>query len=171
MQSTLYAQVEQILDVLPELTGSFELIIIDDGSTDATIEVADELARRYPQVLVVRHGVPRGSAAALQSGLRQSSGEVICVRDEHGGLPLDQVPKTWWAMHRAAAQDTAGRPLGGRVLARRHPALVGGFQMIQRKAIGSAGEIAATIGEGQPSATVCPGRPTRPNFLRPSRVS
>ena len=171
-QSTLYAQVEQILDVLPELTGSFEVIIIDDGSTDATIEVADELTRRYPQVVAIRHGTPRGSAAAVQTGFEHSSGEVICVRDERGGLPLDQVPKMWQAMHRpAAAKDTTGRPLSGPVLARRRPALPGGFQMIHRKAIGPLGEIAPHFSEGEPSTAAPASRPARPNFLRPVRVS
>ncbi len=170
-QSTLCVLVEQILDVLPELTGSFELIIIDDGSTDATIEVADELTRRYPQVVVVRHGTPRGSAAAVQTGFQRSSGEVICVRDERGGLPLDQVPKMWRAMHKAAAtQGATGRTLSGPLPARRRPALPGGFQMIHRKAIGPLGEIAAHLGDGEPSAA-CPSRPARPNFLRAARVS
>jgi hypothetical protein len=170
-QSTLYAQVEQILDVLPELTGSFELIIIDDGSTDATIEVADELTRRYPQVVVLRHGTPRGSAAAVQTGFQRSRGEVICVRDERGGLPLDQVPKMWRAMHKAAfTQETAGKPLGGPLSTRRRPALPGGFQMIHRKAIRSLEQLTAHLGDGEPSAA-CPSRPGRPNFLRAARVS
>jgi glycosyltransferase involved in cell wall biosynthesis len=171
MQSTLYAQVEQILDVLPELTGSFELIIIDDGSTDATIEIADELTRRYPQVVVVRHGTPRGSAAAVQTGFQRSRGEVICVKDDRGGLPLEQVPTMWRAMHKAAVgQETTGRPLNGPLSARWRPALSGGFRMIHRQAIGPLGEIAAQIGDGEPSAT-CPSRPGRPNFLRAARVS
>jgi GT2 family glycosyltransferase len=166
----LYAQVEQILDVLPELTGSFEVIIIDDGSTDATIEVADELTRRYPQVAVVRHGASRGTAAAVQTGFEHSSGEVICVRVDRGGLPLDQVPKMWRAMHKAAAaQDAAGGPLSGSVSARRRPAVPGGFALIHRKAIGPAGQIAPHFSDGEPSA--CPSRPGRPNFLRASRVS
>ena len=174
-QSTLYAQVEQILDVLAELTPSFELIIIDDGSTDATIEIADELTRRYPQVVAVRHGISRGSAAAVQSGLQRSSGEVICVKDERGGLPLDQVPTMWRAMDKAAAaaHPTTGRPLSGLVSARRRRALAGGFQIIHRKAIGPLGEISAHVCDGELSATAaaCPSRPARPNFLRAARVS
>ncbi len=173
-QSTLYAHVEQILEVLAELTASFELIIIDDGSTDATIEIADELTRRYPQVVVVRHGISRGSAAAVQSGLQHSSGEVICVKDEHGGLPLDQVPTMWRAMDKAvAAHPTTGRPLSELVSARRRRALPGGFQIMHRKAIGPLGEIAAHFCDGELSAaaTACPSRPARPNFLRAARVS
>ncbi len=94
------------------------------------------------------------------------------MKDEYGGLPLDQVPTMWRAMHKAAASgDTAGRPVNGPVSARRRPALPGGFQMIHRKAIGPLGEIAAHFCDGEPSAAACPSHPARPNFLRAARVS
>ena len=49
-QHRLERQVAEILDVLPELTSRFELMIIDDGSTDDSFEVARHLALKYPQV-------------------------------------------------------------------------------------------------------------------------
>ena len=49
-QSTLAPTVHKILDVVSELSEQIELLIIDDGSADATSEVAMDLTRHYPQV-------------------------------------------------------------------------------------------------------------------------
>jgi hypothetical protein len=89
-QSTLSATVHRLLDVLADLPGRFELIVIDDGSTDATIEVADELAACYPQVTAVRHSRPLGQEAAIRSGLRCSSGDIVLVHDRCGLRRIDR---------------------------------------------------------------------------------
>ena len=83
-QFDLTAKVQRLLDVLSDLPSPFELIVIDDGSTDATIEVADDLARRYPQVSALRHAKPKGQEAAIRSGLRRSDGDIVLVHDRCG---------------------------------------------------------------------------------------
>jgi glycosyltransferase involved in cell wall biosynthesis len=85
-QATLTTSVHEILDVVADSIDRFELLIIDDGSTDATIEVAHELTRHYPQVRVVRHGTPLGREAALRTGLKRSHGEVVVTQDENRGF-------------------------------------------------------------------------------------
>lgn len=87
-QTTLNASVHEVLDVVADSIDRFELLIIDDGSTDATCEVAHELARHYPQVRVVRHGTPQGREAALRTGLKRSRGEVVVTQDESQGFRL-----------------------------------------------------------------------------------
>jgi glycosyltransferase involved in cell wall biosynthesis len=83
-QSTLISTVTEVLEVASDLTDRLELLIIDDGSADATIEVAEELSRHYPQVRTVRHIKPMGHDAALRTGLAQSNGEVVVVRQGKG---------------------------------------------------------------------------------------
>ena len=56
-QATLNSAVHEILDVMTDSGDRFEVLIIDDGSTDATSEVAHELTRHYPQIRLVRHGM------------------------------------------------------------------------------------------------------------------
>jgi hypothetical protein len=90
--------VEALLEVLPELTARFEVVVVDDGSTDATIEVADELATYYPQVTALRHAMPRGRAAALRTGLGRSTGDVLLLFGPQCGPGLDEISRLWRAM-------------------------------------------------------------------------
>ncbi|MBN1589936.1 MAG: glycosyltransferase family 2 protein [Pirellulales bacterium] len=136
-QSTLANLVLEILEILPDLTSQFELIVIDDGSLDATVEVADDLAARYPQVRAIRHAQPQGRPAAIRTGLQHSSGDVIFLRDPSNELALDQVYKLWWAI------DEHPLVLGRSTTTRRHGQWVGwkrrggdeSFRMVDRRAI------------------------------------
>src|SRR3954464_1004362 len=64
-----------------ELTPDFEVIVVDDGSADATPEIVDELARTYPQVRAVHHPKNRGYGGALQTGFRSATKELIFYTD------------------------------------------------------------------------------------------
>jgi hypothetical protein len=105
-QSTLSATIPAILDVVSELTPQFELVIIDDGSTDATSEVAEELTHCYPQVRFLSHGSPVGCEAAIRAGLQQSRGEIVFVRHEGAGPNAEEIRRLW----RAADAHPSGRP-------------------------------------------------------------
>jgi len=59
------------------LTSDFEVIVVNDGSRDATAQILDELARTYPEVRVVHHGVNRGYGAALRSVFSAATRELV----------------------------------------------------------------------------------------------
>ena len=61
--------VEEALSVLPRFADDLEITVVDDGSTDRTGEIADELARKDPRVKVIHHGTRRGYGGAVRSGL------------------------------------------------------------------------------------------------------
>ncbi len=94
--------VEQLIDILPELTPRFELLIVDDGSTDATAEAARDLAAFYPQIMVVSHPMRLGTATNVRTGLARSSGEMVLIRDEDCRVDLHDIPKLW---RHAASHD------------------------------------------------------------------
>jgi glycosyltransferase involved in cell wall biosynthesis len=91
-QATLNDSVHEILDVIADTGERFELLIIDDGSTDATSEVAHELSRHYPQIRTVCHGRPQGREAAIRTGLERSRGEVVMLRDDQRGFCVLERP-------------------------------------------------------------------------------
>ena len=119
-QKRLEAGVGEILDAAAELTSVFDLVIIDDGSVDDTSDLAGQLARRYPQVKVVRHPIRLGLAEAIQTGLDNSDGEIVFVGDERLGLNPEDLRKLWQLRHDdeliIARRDRAGGPPRGRFI-------------------------------------------------------
>ncbi len=79
--ATIAEMVTEALAVLPTITDDYEVLVVDDGSTDATASVLDELVRRWPHVRVIRHAHNRGYGAALRSGFRHATKELVFYTD------------------------------------------------------------------------------------------
>jgi len=67
-EANLRGLVEEALATLPALADEFEIIVVNDGSKDATAAIADELSATNPQVRAVHHPTNLGYGAALRSG-------------------------------------------------------------------------------------------------------
>ena len=67
-EANLRGLVEEALETLPGLAETFEIVIVNDGSRDATPRIADELVAANAQVRVVHHPTNLGYGAALRSG-------------------------------------------------------------------------------------------------------
>src|SRR5262249_5167378 len=75
------SMVIRAVQVASELTPDYEVIVVNDGSADATPQILDELARTYSHVRVVHHPKNRGYGGALQTGFRAASKELIFYTD------------------------------------------------------------------------------------------
>src|SRR6476469_2757319 len=81
-EANLEGLVAEALEVLPTLAETFEIIIVDDGSRDATGRMADELAAAHPDVVrAVHHPTNLGYGAALRSGFRAARFEHVAFTD------------------------------------------------------------------------------------------
>ena len=73
--------VTRALDVLPRLTDDFEIIVVNDASTDRTQEIADGLAAKIPQVKVITHPVNLKLGGAMRTGLSASTKDIVVYSD------------------------------------------------------------------------------------------
>jgi glycosyltransferase involved in cell wall biosynthesis len=69
----------------------YEIIVVDDGSSDGTAAVADELAATRPRVRVVHHVVNRGLAAAYRTGLDQAGMTYVTFMGADAEIPSDSI--------------------------------------------------------------------------------
>lgn len=83
-EGSIGAMVDEALDVLPRLTDDFEILIINDGSTDATLKVLQDYARQSPQVRIISHETNLGYGAALRTGFGMATKDLIFYTDGDG---------------------------------------------------------------------------------------
>jgi len=79
-------------EVLDRLDADYELIIVDDGSSDATPRIADEIAAENASVKVIHHPTNLGYGAALQSGIRAASKNLVFYTDGDGQFDFAEMP-------------------------------------------------------------------------------
>jgi len=91
-QDNVARTVEQALSVLQQQSYDFEVIIVDDGSTDTTGQIADEIASRDSRVKVVQHRTNLGYGAALQSGFKAATKELVFYTDGDGQFDINELP-------------------------------------------------------------------------------
>jgi glycosyltransferase involved in cell wall biosynthesis len=90
---TIGSLVIQAVQTAARLTPDFEVIVIDDGSQDATGAIIDELARTYPQVRAIHHGRNRGYGGALRSGFATATKPIIAYTDGDGQFDPTEVER------------------------------------------------------------------------------
>ena len=87
--------VDQALKVLPNFADSFQVVIVDDGSTDGTAAEADALAAAHPEIKVEHHPTNRGYGEAIRTGIKAGTGEAIAYTDGDRQFDLGELSLLW----------------------------------------------------------------------------
>lgn len=83
------ATIGELLSRLTKLEGSYEVIVVDDASTDS----GNEIVCKYPEVKLLTHSENLGKSDAIQSGLKVASGDIILIQDADLEYPTTNIPK------------------------------------------------------------------------------
>jgi dolichyl-phosphate beta-glucosyltransferase len=108
------------------MSSGYEVIVVDDGSTDGMIEVLEALTGEWGQLSVIRHLDNRGKGAAVKTGLRAGRGDLLLMTDADGSTPISEEGKL-----RAAILGGADLAIGSRMIE-------GGRAGVQRRRLRAA---------------------------------
>ncbi len=88
-----YDKMKEVMALMPEL--SFEIIIVDDGSTDGTLEAAKQLAKIDERIRYISFSRNFGKEAAMYAGLKNASGKYTAIMDADLQDPPEMLPKMY----------------------------------------------------------------------------
>ncbi|MFE4370902.1 dolichyl-phosphate beta-glucosyltransferase [Streptomyces sp. NPDC056835] len=94
----------------PDRWGTWELIVVDDGSTDGTAAVAAEAAAGEPRVRVLTGGGNHGKGHALRQGVLASNGRRVLLTDADLATPIDELDR----LDKQLTADGGGAAIGSR---------------------------------------------------------
>lgn len=83
----------EALSTVMEGTYPYEIVVVDDGSTDGMSEILDRIAQRFSNLRVMRHATNRGYGASLKTGIHSTSAPLIVITDADGTYPNERIPE------------------------------------------------------------------------------
>jgi dolichyl-phosphate beta-glucosyltransferase len=113
-ETRLPRYLEQITAYLADRNLNYEIIVVDDGSADATAGVVERLRRSNARLRLLRFPENRGKGAAVRAGMLAASGVLRLFADADGATPIAELERLEQAIARGAEVAVASRALRDR---------------------------------------------------------
>ena len=85
-----------------------EIVVVDDGSTDGTVRVAEQMRSEFPDLRVLSNPENRGKGYAVRHGMLDCRGEWALFTDADLSAPIEELDKLWLSAAQAGAQVAVG---------------------------------------------------------------
>src|SRR6185437_15177327 len=108
-ESRLPATLDSVYRFVSGRGEEFEVLVVDDGSTDRTVEIVESYAKTHPGVRLLSYQPNQGKGHAIRTGILSAAGELLLINDADGSSPIEEVARL-----EAAIRDGAFVAIGSR---------------------------------------------------------
>jgi len=96
-EAAIIETIKHVTDIMDPSSVPYEVILVNDGSTDKTARIINDYLSIHPlvadRVRFVEHEYNRGYGASLKTGIQAAKNEAICITDADGTYPNNRIPE------------------------------------------------------------------------------
>lgn len=92
-EENLETVVSKAIPVAQKIADKWEIIMVDDGSSDKTLEIMQKLSAKDQRLVIVSHKINRGYGAALKSGFENAKYKYVVFNDGDGQFDFSEIDK------------------------------------------------------------------------------
>ncbi len=92
-EDNIKTTITKAMKILPKVAEKWEIIVVNDGSTDRTGEIVEELIKKEPRIRMITHSPNRGYGSTIKSGVYNSKYKLIAFTDADGQFDFSEITK------------------------------------------------------------------------------